>query len=355
MKDSLEGRSRGTLLAVVRTHIVTGEPVGSRTISRQWPESISPASIRNIMLDLEEDGWLEQPHTSAGRVPTEKAYRYYAGQFDASEPPAKSDADLIMGELGNHLSGRSQHSEEEIFEKTSRVLSLVSNNLGVVIRQPADKAILEHIHFSSLGDRRILVLLVSPGVPVLHRMIRVDFQINQPELSAAADYLNTHFQGWELERIREELRARLAAERNTVDSLVLALRQLNERGMLAESSLADVFMDGASNLVGRPELADPAQLRDLIHALETKENLVRLLNECLATTLGVTDSSLQVVVGLPAAGPEMRNFALIGTRFPWPGGTSGRMAVLGPARMPYDRAIRAIGLIGRLFRDQAAN
>ena len=101
--DRLEGRFRGTLLAVVRTHILTGEPVGSRTISRQWPESLSPASIRNIMLDLEEGGWLEQPHTSAGRVPTTKAYRYYASQFDSSEPPAKPDEELIMAELGDHL------------------------------------------------------------------------------------------------------------------------------------------------------------------------------------------------------------------------------------------------------------
>lgn len=353
--ETLEGRSKGTLLAIVRTHIVTGEPVGSRTISRQWPESLSPASIRNIMLDLEEDGWLEQPHTSAGRVPTGKAYRYYARQFDANEPPAKQDLELIMRELGAHLSIAGQHSEEEIFEKTSRVLSLVSNNLGVVIRQPAGKAVLDHIHFSSLGDRRILVLLVSPGVPILHRMIRVDFQITQSELGAAADYLNSHFQGWELERIREELCARLAAERNTVDGMVVALRQLNERGILADTSAADVFVEGACNLVGRPELADPARLRELIHALETKENLVRLLNECLSAAGNADGQDLQVLIGLPAAAPEMRNFALIGSQFPWPGGSSGRMAVLGPARMPYDRAIRAIGFIGRLFRQQAAN
>jgi heat-inducible transcriptional repressor len=353
--DTLEGRSRGTLLAVVRTHILTGEPVGSRTISRQWPESLSPASIRNIMLDLEEDGWLEQPHTSAGRVPTTKAYRFYASQFDASEPPAKQDEDLIMAELGDHLSAGQQHAEEEIFEKTSRILSVVSSNLGLVVRQPAGKAILDHIHFSSLGERRILVLLVSPGIPVLHRIIRVDFQISQSELGAAAEYLNNHFQGWELERIREELHERLAAERDTVDGLVLALRQLNERGMLAETSLADVFVEGASNLVGRPELADPSRLRELIQAVEAKENLVRLLNECLAAGAGPDASDLQVVVGLPAATPQMRDFALIGTQFPWPGGTAGKMAVLGPARMPYDRAIRAIGFIGRLFRQQAAN
>ncbi len=353
--ETLAGRTRGTLLAVVRTHIDTGEPVGSRTISRQWPDSISSASIRSIMLDLEEEGWLEQPHTSAGRIPTEKAYRYYASQFDSSEPPAKPDEDLIMANLGAHLGGGGENSDEELFEKTSRVLSLVSNNLGVVVRQPAGKAVLEHIHFTSLGERRILVILVSPGIPVLHRMIRVDFQIAQAELAAAAEYLNANFQGWELERIREELHERLTAERHTVDGLVMALRQLNNRGMLAETSLADVFLEGASNLIGRPELADPSRLRELIHALEEKENLVRLLNECIASGLTAGESPLQVIIGLPGAAPQMRNFALIGSLFPWPGGTSGRMAILGPTRMPYDRAIRAIGFIGRLFREQAAN
>lgn len=348
---ALEGRSRGTLLAVVRTHIVTGEPVGSRTVSRQWPESISSASIRNIMLDLEEEGWLEQPHTSAGRVPTEKAYRFYASQIDSSEPPSKNDEDLILA----HLGAADRCSEEELFEKTSRVLSLVSNNLGVVVRQPPGKALLEHIHFTSLGERRILVLLVSPGMPVRHRMIRVEFQISQAELAAAAEYLNTNFQGWELERIREELRARLAAERHAYDGLVQALRQLSERGVLAENSIADVFLEGASNLIGRPELADPARLRELIQALEEKETLVRLLHECIASGMTVQDTPLQVVVGLPGTPPLLRNFALIGCQFHWPGGTAGRMAILGPARLPYDRAMRAMGYVGRLFQEQVSN
>ncbi|MBI3933722.1 MAG: heat-inducible transcription repressor HrcA [Acidobacteria bacterium] len=333
-------------MTVIRTHIETGEPVGSRTVSRQNREGLSPASIRNIMMELEEEGYLEQPHTSAGRVPTGKAYRYYASQIDASQPPSKEDEHFIVSQIGD----ADNFPEEELLERTSRVLSVVSNNLGVVIRQPIAKTILDHIHFVELGEHRILVVLVSPGPQVQNHMIRIEFSISQSELEAASNYLNQNFHGWALERIRQELAARCAEERSAYDSLLKALRQLSASGILAESSAAGVFLEGASNWIGRQELADPAQLRELIRALEEKENMVRLLTECL----GSGEDPLQVVIGLPRP-PSLRNFALIGSTFHRPGGVSGRMAILGPARMPYERAIRAMGFIGRLLHPQTTN
>jgi heat-inducible transcriptional repressor len=342
-----EDRSLDTLIDVIRTHIQTGEPVGSRTISRRHRDGLSPASIRNIMMDLEEEGYLEQPHTSAGRVPTDKAYRYYVSQIDLSEPPSKADEQLIL----SHLGGPEPLSEEETLERTSRVLSLVSHNLGVVIRLPLAQTVLEHVHFVNLTERRILVVLVSPGSQVQNHMIHVEKEISQPELEAAAHYLNRHFRGWDLQRIRAELTARLAEEQSTYDGLIDALKQLNDRGMLAESSPAEVFLEGASNLIGRPELADPGRLRELIKALEEKENLIRLLDQCLAGA----DNPLHVVIGLPGKPPLLRHFALIGSTFSWPGGLRGRMAILGPARMPYDRAIRAMGYVGRLLHQQDSN
>jgi len=341
-----EERSLGTLIAVIRTHIETGEPVGSRTVSRQSREGLSPASIRNIMMDLEEEGFLEQPHTSAGRVPTGKAYRLYASRIDPSLPPEKADEQLIVSQLGD----AENLPEEEILERTSRVLSLVSNNLGVVIRQPMAQTILDHIHFVDLGEERLLVVLVSPGPQVQNHMIRVDFPVSQSELEAASKYLNQNFRGWELERIRKELATRCAEERSRYDGLLKALRQLSESGMLADSSLGGVFLEGTSNWIGRPELADPGHLRELIRALEEKETLVLLLTECLRAG----EDPLQVVIGLPRP-PLLRDFALIGSTFQRPGGLSGRMAILGPARMPYDRAMRAMGFLGRLLHPPTKN
>jgi heat-inducible transcriptional repressor len=341
-----EERSLGTLIAVVKTHIETGEPVGSRTVSRQSSEGLSPASIRNIMMDLEEEGYLEQPHTSAGRVPTGKAYRFYASQIDASQPPSQADEQLIR----THLGDAEELADDEVLERTSRILSLVSNNLGVVIRQRIAKTVLDQIHFVDLGENRILVVLVSPGAQIENRMVRLERPIPQPELEAAANYLNQNFRHWELARIREELAARCAEERSTYDGLLKALGQLAAGGMLAEDTSAEVYLEGASNWIGRPELADPADLRELLRALEERENLVRILTECLAGG----DDPLQVLIGLPRP-PLLRNFALIGTTFERPGGLTGRMAILGPPRMPYERALRSMGFIARLLHPQTTN
>ncbi|MBI4443436.1 MAG: heat-inducible transcription repressor HrcA [Acidobacteria bacterium] len=340
-------RSHGTLMAVIRIHILTGEPVGSRAISRLRKESLSPASIRNIMMDLEEEGYLEQPHTSAGRVPTEKAYRYYASQCDANQPPSRTDESLIVSQLADFQ----RLPEEALLEKTSHVLSLVSNNLGVVVRDSNCQVVLERIHFVGLGGRRVLVVMVSPTAPVRHHVIRVDREIAQLDLETAANYLNVHFRGWELDRIREELVRRLAEERAAYDQILKNLEQLHARGMLTSNMSAEVFVEGASNLIGRPELAEPVRIRELLRAFEEKETIIRLLSQCIQNS----GEPLQIVIGLPGKPSLLKNFALIGTTFSWQDRAAGRLAILGPARMQYDRVIRAVSYIGRLFQQQEMN
>ena len=342
-----EGRSRGTLMAVIRTHVLTGEPVGSRTVSRQSKEGLSPASIRNIMMELEEEGYLEQPHTSAGRVPTEKAYRFYASQCDATHPPSKAEEHLIR----LHLGGGFEMPEEILLERISHVLSLISHNLGIVVREPMAKTILEHIHFVRLEERRIMVVLVSTLSRVGEQIIQLDREISQPELDAAARYLNEHFRGWELEKIRAELVTQWSREREAYDSVLRALRQLYEQGMLEEPSAAEVFVEGASNLVVQPELSEPAQIQELLKTLEGKENVIRLLTECIR----VPGDPLQVVVGLPGKPSVLKNFALIGATFSLQGRLTGRLAIVGPARMPYDRVIRNVGYVSRFFQQQELN
>ena len=343
----LEGRSRGTLMAVIRTHILTGEPVGSRTISRQSKEGLSPASIRNIMMELEEEGYLEQPHTSAGRLPTEKAYRFYASQCDATHPPHKAEEHLIR----SGLEGVFEMPEEVLLERISHVLSLISHHLGIVVREPMAKTILEHIHFVRLAERRIMVVLVSTLSRVSDQIVQLEREISQPELDAAARYLNEHFRGWELEKIRAELVTQWSREREAYDSVLRALRQLSEQGMLEEPSSAEVFVEGASNLVVQPEMAEPARIQELLKALEGKENVIRLLTECIR----VPGDPLQVVVGLPGKPSLLKNFALIGATFSWQGRLAGRLAIVGPARMPYDRVIRSVSYVSRFFQQQELN
>lgn len=343
----IEGRSRGALMAVIRTHIQTGEPVGSRTISRQWNDELSPATIRNIMLELEEEGYLEQPHTSAGRVPTEKAYKFYASQIDIHQPPSKADEALMR----SYLTGVESMPEEVMLERISRVLSLISNNLGLVVSEPISKAVLEHIHFVRLGECRVLVVLVSGLSLVRDHIIQPESDISQQELDRASNYLNENFRGWRIDEVRTELVKRLAEERATYDSLLKDLQQLCAQGAFENNFAAEVFLEGASNLIGRPELADPSRIRELFKALEEKENLVRLINECIRSQ----QDSLQVVIGLPGKPPLLKSFALIGSMYHLEGRGTGRLAILGPARMNYERVIRAVGYIGRLFQRQEHN
>jgi heat-inducible transcriptional repressor len=343
----LEGRSRGTLMAVIRIHIQTGEPVGSRTISLQDREGLSPASIRNIMMELEEEGYLEQPHTSAGRVPTEKAYRFYASQCDATHPPGKADEQLIL----SHLEGAIEIPEDVFLEKVSRVLSLISNNLGVVVREPTGTTVLEHIHFARVGERRVLVLLVSDQSRISRHVVQLDREIPEAELEAAARYLNAHFRGWELNKIRERLVAECNQERSAYDTVLRDLRHLYEQGMLQNDSSAELFVEGASNLVVQPELAEPTRVHELLKTLEERETVIRLLTECIR----VPGDPLQVVVGLPGKPALLKGFALIGASFSRHGQVAGRLAVLGPVRMPYERMIRSVGYISRLFARQQLN
>ena len=342
-----ERRSRGALMAVIRTHIQTGEPVGSRTVSRQWNEGLSPASIRNIMLELEEEGYLEQPHTSAGRVPTGKAYQFYASQCDSTHPPSKADADLVL----SYLTGIERMPEDMMLERISRVLSIISNNLGVVVSEPIAKTVLDHIHFVRLSERRVLVVLVSGLSLVRDHLIQLETDIAQQELDRASNYLNENFRGWAIGGIREELVRRLAEERAAYDQLLKDLQQLCSQGMLENDATPEVFLEGASNLIGRPELADPSNIRDLFKALEEKDNLIRLINECIRTE----ENSLQVVIGLPGKPPLLKNFALIGTGYRLEGKGAGRLAILGPSRMNYERVMRTVAYIGRLFESRELN
>jgi heat-inducible transcriptional repressor len=195
------------------------------------------------------------------------------------------------------------------------------------------------------------VVLVSALSRVSNQIIQLDREISEPELEAAARYLQEHFRGWELDKIRADLVAQLSQERAAYDSVLRDLRHLYEQGILAGPSSEEVFVEGASNLVVQPELAEPGRIRELLQALEEKETVIRLLTECIH----VPGDPLQVVVGLPGKAAVLKNFALIGASFAWQGKMAGRLAIVGPARMPYDRVIRSVSYISRLFRQQELN
>src|SRR5205085_3874051 len=199
-------REREILTAIVETFISTGEPVGSRMISRGSREGLSPATIRNVMADLADAGFLEQPHTSAGRVPSASAYRYYVEQLSGKTQLSQTDEGIIQDSL------QGVTDVQEFMERTSHVLSLISRNVGVAVAASRPKNALEHVYFSRLGDQKVLAVVVTKSGLVRDRLMRLD--LPQGDLDAAARYINDNFRGWTLEKVRQEIAHRLEKERS---------------------------------------------------------------------------------------------------------------------------------------------
>src|SRR5271155_3015745 len=261
---NIGNREREILTALVETFISTGEPVGSRTRARSNREGLSAASIRNVMADLSEAGFLEQPHTSSGRVPTTEAYRYYVEQITGTASLAPQEESMISDSLAGIT------DVQEFMERTSHVLSLISRNVGVTVASSGTKNALEHVYFSRLSDQKVLAVLVTLSGVVRDRVLRLD--LPQAELDLAARYINENFRGWTMESMRAEVGRRIEQERSEDDRLMNSIEQLFKQGALAADPGAQVvFVEGAANLVTGQE--DRKRLQEMLKTLEGKEKI----------------------------------------------------------------------------------
>ncbi len=342
--EGIGRREREILTAIVETYISTGEPVGSRTLTRGNRESLSAASIRNVMADLADAGFLEQPHTSAGRVPTTKAYRYYVKQLTGEARLSPADESLIQGNL------QGTQDVQEFMERTSHVLSLISHGVGVTITPgPGQHNALEHVYFRRLGDKKVLAVVVMRNGVVRDRVLRLSTDLPAADLEAAAAYINQNFRGWEMELLRNEIAKRIQQERSEYDRLMRSVEQLYSQGALTTEGPAQaVYVEGASNLVITEQ--DKERLRQLLATLEEKQRVVDLLS----AYLDVRQEAVRVIVGLEDAMPHLSNFVLIGTPARVGDEVMGSLAVIGPTRMDYEHTITAVSYIARLF-DQVWN
>ena len=329
-------REREILTAIVETFIATGDPVGSRTLARSNREGLSPATIRNVMADLADAGYLEQPHTSAGRVPSSEAYRYYVEQLTGKASLSQEDQGIIKDSL------RGVSDVQEFMERTSHVLSLISHNVGITVAVGGPKNALEHVYFSRLGDQKVLAVLVTRSGLVRDRVLRLD--LPQADLDEAARFINENFRGWTMEAMRTELARRLEQERSEYDRLMKSVEQLYRQGALAADETSQVvFVEGASNLVTGEQ--DRQRLQELLQTLEEKQKIVELLG----AYLDAKQEAVRVVIGLDEALPSMRNFVLIGAPARVGDDVMGSLAVIGPTRIDYQHTMTAVSYIARLF------
>jgi heat-inducible transcriptional repressor len=336
----LEERPQEILRLIVRSYIDRGEPVGSRTLSKSIDRRLSPATIRNIMADLEEAGFLVQPHTSAGRVPSEKGYRYFVDTLGDSRL-SRQDERYISRMLSE------SDTPEEIMSRTSVVLSMTTNNVGIVIAPPIAQTLLKHIEFVSLGESKILVIFVSNSGVVQRKLIRVSDQYTQDELDRAGRYLVEKFAGRSLTQIRNDLLRMMHEERTAYDGM-MSLFQAWRDSLEVESVPEAVYVEGAANIFNKPEFADVERMRNLFKMFEEKSRLVKILNECIATQ---SIEGVKISIGSELGIPAMREFTLITSSYASNDHNTGFLGIIGPTRMEYERGISIVGYLGRVVSE----
>ena len=338
---SLNDRSREILQWVISTFVTTGKPVGSRVIARCSRERLSAATVRNIMADLEEMGFLKQPHPSAGRVPTDKGYRLYVDYLLEKKDILPRERDLIDRTL------QSEDTPAHLMHRTSQLLSQVSKNLGIVVSPPISRVALEHIQFVRLAEDRILVILVSPLSIVQNRVIHPVEDYSQTELDQAARYIVEHFKNKSLVEIKLMISRMVQEERAVYDRLmrrVIALGAQTFSGT-GDDSDAEIYLEGTANLIKMPEFSDIGRVTAFFEAIEQKNRLVSLIIDCIRGD----SEEVKITIGAENSLAGIEDCALITSRYMVDDRTHGSLGILGPTRMEYARAISLVEYVARLF------
>ena len=335
-----ERRNRQILADIVRTYIETGEPVSSRAISKRFEESLSTATIRNVMADLEDAGLLYQPHTSAGRVPTAAAYRFFAQEIASQAKLSVEDRVWIGRELAVAT------NPAEITERAGHILAEVSNGLGIIVSPPLSRTVLEHARMWLLPDGRVVVVLISPGGATHDKILRPQRLFTQAELDETSEFLNRHYSGWTLEAIRSDLLQKLATERERYEEIAKRALVLCDPAVLSEEPSRLVYVEGAAQIAAAPGFADQTQLRELLAAIEEKHRLIAVLNACIETP-----EPVHVQIGVKEISQAGDHLALISAAYMGHEQVQGSLGVLGPTRMDYERAINAVAYVAQLFSE----
>ena len=341
----LSERSSRLMATLVREYIETGEPVPSQVLARQSGLGLSSATVRNVLAQLEERGYLHQPHTSAGRVPTDRGYRAFVDLLLESRRPARGSADVEY-QLRQHA-GPSPLMDD-LLASVSHIVSRAARHVGFVLAD-SQSAVLQRIEFVPLGGSRVLVVVVARGSQVTQKVVDTHETLVSDDLVHAANYLNTEFAGLPLLDVREAVIARLQQERTLYDELLARALRL-ARSTLEELPQQTFHVEGAASLLdgGAYENVSMATLRALLDMMEEKERMVHLLNEY------IDGPGLTVVIGTEHAEPDLKRFSLIACTAV-DGTTTRTVGVIGPTRMHYSRAISLVDgttqAVSRVLRD----
>ncbi|MFM2055812.1 MAG: heat-inducible transcriptional repressor HrcA [Pseudomonadota bacterium] len=333
----LDDRAKSLLKTLVERYIADGQPVGSRTLSKMSGLELSPATIRNVMSDLEELGLIASPHTSAGRIPTARGYRLFVDTMLTARARAiGTDPDSVVA-LREQLQ---PDQPRRVIASAAHLLSSLSNFVGVVTA-PRKASVFRHMEFLRLGERRVLLILVAPDGDVQNRVIFTAQDYSQGELVEATNYLNAHYAGLTIEEVRERLRGEIDALRGEIATLMQAAVQIGSEA--ADDSAGQVVISGERNLLEVSDFgSDLGSLRKMFNLFEQKTQLMRLLD------VSSRAEGVRIYIGGESGVVPMEEFSVVTAPYEVDGQLVGTLGVIGPTRMPYDRMIEIVDITARM-------
>lgn len=325
------------LRELIGQYCMTGEPVGSRTLSRKTRMGLSPATIRNVLSDLEEWGYIMQPHTSAGRIPTDKGYRFYVNHLLKNHSLNERQKEMIEDSIG-----QSAGNFRDLLLLTTELLSRLSHNVAMAVAPDMNKMKLENIEFVKINSKRILAIIVTGGGVVANKVIEIDEPLLQDELTRIGNYLKTEFVGQTLPDIRKRLVDLKRQEQIHYDLLLQKALLLSQKTLEDQPNGDQIFIIGASQIVGYPEFAGAGATRDVLEALEHKSRMIQILTEC------IEGEGIHILIGSENKDPELQEMSLISTAYQYQNQPIGTLGILGPKRMEYSRMIPLVDHIARV-------
>lgn len=334
--ESLDARSRSLLRTLIEQYIADGQPVGSRTLAKSSGLDVSPATIRNIMSDLEEAGLVVAPHTSAGRVPTAQGYRMFVDSLLEMRPLGEPQVEQLRRELPTGA------ATPALLGSATALLSQITRFVGVVSVPKHEEFPFRHIDFVTLDSGRILVILVFADGQVQNRVIQTQHAYTPSELEQTANFLNANYAGMRLDEIRSRLLRDITDEGARLNRLLLAAVDVAQQSFQAPAD-SDMLVSGQTNLMGVHELSEVDRLRDLFEAFQRKRDLLQLLERCSRA------EGVRLFIGEESGFAALDNYSLVTAPYGVGNRVLGVLGVIGPTRMAYERVIPVVATTAKLI------
>ena len=337
--DPLNDRAQHLLKVLVERYIRDGAPVGSRGLARDSGLELSSASVRNVMADLEDHGFVTSPHTSAGRVPTVKGYRFFVDMLLTVKPLRNRELEQLRRQIEQPVT-----DPKALLATASAAVSGLTQMAGVVSVPRREHAALKHIEFLPMSDQRVLVVLVFSDSEVQNRIIPVDRAYRPGELQEASNFLNSQLSGKTLQQIRENLISELKNTQQTMNALMQQAVTLAEDALsIPEAADEDMLVAGQTNLMNFSDLSDVSKLRGLFEAFDSKRDLLHLLDRCAAS------DGVQIFIGEESGYKVLDECSVVTAPYEVDDHVIGVLGVIGPTRMAYERVIPIVNITARLL------